>query len=129
MWSNGQKCRVLVLPWSRDHGILWIIGYEIRWYECSHSESLTLFRMDIFRATHGWRGHTNILKWWNLAQLYLTRRRSNTQNYVNRVTYSWFLLTLSFFHWKSANFAISRNTDIDWISVHNLWFFWLLLSL
>ena len=31
----------------------------------------------------------------------------------------WILLTSAFFHRKSANFAISRNTDIDWILVHN----------
>ena len=31
----------------------------------------------------------------------------------------WVLLTSAFFHRKSANFAISRNTDIDCILVHN----------
>ena len=31
----------------------------------------------------------------------------------------WFLLTSAFFHWKSANFAMSRNTDIDCILIHN----------
>ena len=44
---------------------------------------LTLFRMGLFGAAHGWWGpkkphslksitHTRILQWWNLAQLYLT---------------------------------------------------------
>ena len=37
-----KKCRVLVLPWSRSCGILWINEYEIRWYQCSHSENLRL---------------------------------------------------------------------------------------
>ena len=32
---------------------------------------------------------------------------------------SWVLLASSFFYWKLANFAISRNTDIDWIFIHN----------
>ena len=37
-----DKNRVFSLPWSWNCGILWIIGYEIWWYECSHSESLKL---------------------------------------------------------------------------------------
>ena len=39
----------------------------------------------------------------------------------------WFLQTSAFFHWKSATFAISRNTDIDCILIHIssfLNFFW-----
>ena len=31
----------------------------------------------------------------------------------------WVLLTSAFFHRKSANFATSRNTHIDWILIHN----------
>ena len=31
----------------------------------------------------------------------------------------WVLLTSAIFHWKSANFVISRNTDIDFILIHN----------
>ena len=47
--------------------------------------SLTLFRIDFLGAAHGWRGGgggafwpsslksvSHILKWWNLAQIYLT---------------------------------------------------------
>ena len=33
------------------------------------------------------------------------------------------LLTLAFFHQKSANFATSRNPHIDWILIHNFYFF------
>ena len=32
----------------------------------------------------------------------------------------WVLLTSAFFHQKSANFATTRNTGIDWILIHNL---------
>ena len=51
---------------------------------CLRSESapITLFRMGIFGAAHGWGGGqkgpptlksvTHILQWWDLAQLYLT---------------------------------------------------------
>ena len=35
----------------------------------------------------------------------------------------WVLLILAFFHWKSVTFVISRNTDIDSILMHNLYFF------
>ena len=34
----------------------------------------------------------------------------------------WVLLTSVFFQLKSANFAISRNTDIDCILIHNYFF-------
>ena len=34
--------------------------------------------------------------------------------WISRHT-SWVLLTSTFFHWKSAKFAISRNTDVDCI--------------
>ena len=67
------------------------------------------------------RSVTHILRWWKLAQLYLTRRRS--KKYMNHVTHTWVLLTSAFFHQKSANFAISRNTDIDCILIHNFYLF------
>ena len=35
----------------------------------------------------------------------------------------WVLLTSAFFHQKAASFAISRNTDIDCLLVHNFYFF------
>ena len=49
-WYRCGKCEakmdknvecLLALPQSRSCGILWIVGYEIWWYECSHSESLS----------------------------------------------------------------------------------------
>ena len=40
--------------------------------------------------------------------------------YESRDTPSpWVLLTSAFFHRKSENFVISRNTDVDCISIHN----------
>ena len=33
---------------------------------------------------------------------------------------TWVLLASAFFHWKSANFAIPRNTGIDCVRTHNL---------
>ena len=60
---------------------------------------------------------THILQWWNLAQLYLSQRKS--KKYMNHVTHPWVLLTSVFFHRESANFDISRNTDIDCILIHN----------
>ena len=55
--------------------------------------ALTLFRMGFFGAAHGWgskkvpslKSVIHILQWWNLAQLYLTQRRS--KNYINHVTH------------------------------------------
>ena len=59
-----------------------------------HNTILTLFRMGFFGAAHGWgvakrppslKSVTHIIQWWNLAQLYLTQRRS--QKYMNHVTH------------------------------------------
>ena len=38
MWSNGQKCRVLMLRWDWSRGILWIFGYEMR---CNDMNAVT----------------------------------------------------------------------------------------
>ena len=43
--------------------------------------------------------------------------------YESRDTLLEFCLTSAFFDRKSANFAISRNTDIDYILIHNFKFF------
>ena len=40
--------------------------------------------------------------------------------YESRKTPLSVLLSSSFFHQKSANFAISRNTDLDCILIYNL---------
>ena len=51
------------------------------------------------------------LQWWNLAQLHLTKKNQNN------IWITWHtpcvLLKSAFSHWKSANFAISKNTNID----------------
>ena len=41
---------------------------------------------------------------------------------MNHVTHPWVLLTSEIFHLKSANFVMSRNTDIDCILIHNFQF-------
>ena len=46
MWwmsSNGQKCRMLMLPRNWSPGALQIVECEIQWYECTYSKSLKLF--------------------------------------------------------------------------------------
>ena len=63
-----------------------------------------------------------ILQWSNLAQLYLTQRRSK-KIYESRDTPLEFCWHQHFFKRKSANFAISRNTDIDCILIHNFYLF------
>ena len=84
--------------------------------------TLTLLRMGFFGAAHRWhpslKSVTHILRWWNLAQLYLTQRRS--KKYMNHVTHALSSADISIFHRKSANFAISRNTDIDCILIYNV---------
>ena len=46
-----------------------------------------------------------------------------TQKYMHHVTHPLSSADISIFHQKSANFALSKNTDIDCIFVHNLYFF------
>ena len=87
---------------------------------------LTLFRMGFFGAAHGWGGGlfgppsvksaTQILQWWNLAQLYLAREVPKNA----WITWHspWILLASAFFHRKSANFSTSRNPHIDWILIY-----------
>ena len=62
---------------------------------------------------------THILQCSNLAQLYLTQRR--LKKYMNRVTHPLSSADIRIFHRKSANFAVSRNTDIDCILIHNFY--------
>ena len=42
---------------------------------------------------------------------------------LNHVTQPLSSANISIFSWKSANFALSRNTDTDCILVHNFQFF------
>ena len=85
-----------------------------------------IFRGCSWMGGGGQKGHpslksvSHILQWWNLAQLYLTKE--NPKNLWITWHTAWFLLTSAFFHWKSANFVISINTDIDWNLVHNFTF-------
>ena len=60
---------------------------------------------------------TYILQWWNLAQLYLTERRS--KKYINHMAHPLSSADISIFHRKSAIFIISRNTNVDCILMYN----------
>ena len=56
----------------------------------------------------------------NLTQLYLIQR--GFKNYMNNITHPFSSADISIFchqHRKSTNFAISRNTDIHCILIHN----------
>ena len=81
--------------------------------------------MGFFGAGHGWGGggrgkkaplsktcHTypTIIKPGKVIP-YLKKKKL----YINHVTHS----LISILHWKSAKFAISRNTGIDYILMHN----------
>ena len=70
--------------------MLWIIFCEIFRtlisFQNAVQRNVTLFRMGIFGAAHGWGGRgqkgppflesvTHILQWWNLAQLYFARSK------------------------------------------------------
>ena len=79
--------------------------------------------MGLSGAAHGWGGakrahlpkicHTYDETWHSY-----TLPKEDPKIWVMWHT-SWVVLTSAVFHQKSANFAISENTDIDSILVHN----------
>ena len=95
--------------------------------------SLTLFRMGFFGAAHGWgwRVGKKVPSPYNLSHIFCndetwhsyTLPKEDPQNIWVTSHNPWVLLTSAFFHWKSGNFAISRNTDIDCILIHNFYLF------
>ena len=57
-------------------------------------------------------------------------KKQNCQFYpIQDATHPLSSADISIFHRKLANFAISRNTDIDFILIHNFLFFQIFLSL
>ena len=93
---------------------------------------LTLFRMGFSWGSHGWGGGwqkgsssiksvTHLLKWWNLAQLHLSQRRS--KKYMNHVTHPLSSVDISIFSPGISKFCVSRNADIDSILMHNFYLF------
>ena len=68
-----------------------------------------------------------ILTFWNLSHIpcnyetlhNYTLPKEDPKNILITWHTPWVLLTSAFFHRKSANFAISRNTDIDCILIRN----------
>ena len=82
---------------------------------------LTQFRKSFFGAGRWWGGTKKGPPPWNLSHISYSdeTRRSYTLPKENlkliwiRWHTPWVLVTSAFFHRKSANFAISRNTDTD----------------
>ena len=104
---------------------------NVRYVQASYFKSisykcLTLFKMGLFGAAHGWGAkkaplpkicHTYpaIMKLGTVIP-YLKKTQKNIWIMWHTL---WVLLTSAFFHRKSANFAILENTAIDCILVHN----------
>ena len=86
---------------------------------------LTLFRMGIFGAAHGWEGGKrpptlkSVTHIYNEETWHSCTYLKEIKKYMKHVTYPRLLLSSAFFHRKSANFIISRNTDIDCNLIHN----------
>ena len=55
--------------------------------------------------------------------------RKKVKKYMNHVTHLLSFADISIFHRKSANSAVSRNTDIDCFLIHNFHLFQFFLSL
>ena len=91
---------------------------------------LTLFSMGLFGAAHGMmedEGGQEDSLIPQICHTYSTMMKLGTvipflkkfQNYMNHVTHLVSSANITIFHWKSANFVISRNVNIDSILVHN----------
>ena len=88
--------------------------------------SFTLFRMGLFGVGHGWVGPkrpyflksvTNpaIMKLGTVIH-YLKKIKKISESRDTLLDFCW---DQHFFDRKSVTFFISRNTDIDWILIHN----------
>ena len=92
---------------------------------CRKCSSLTLFRMGLFVATHGWGAqpplhkicHTNptVMKFGTVIPYPMKIQKI----YKSHDTFILVLLTSAFFLRKSAIFVISSNSDTDRILIHN----------
>ena len=88
-----------------------------------------LLRVGIFGAAHGWGDKKASLP--NVCHTYPAMKKlskvipylKKIQKYINHVTHPLSSADISIFHRKSANFAISINTDIDCNLKHNFQFF------
>ena len=87
--------------------------------------------MGIFRAAHGW-GEVKKAPLPKICHTYPTMMKLGTvipypkkirKIYESRDTPVEFCSHRHFFHRKSINFAISRNTDIDCNLIHNFYLF------
>ena len=84
---------------------------------------LTLFRIGFLGAAH----FLSPLPLNKIRHTYPTMMKLGTimpylreiQKCINHVTHQLSSADISIFSRKSANFATSRNTDIDWILIHN----------
>ena len=93
---------------------------------------LNLFRIGLFGAAHGWGGGVQKssppTKLWHISynveigHSYILPKEDPKNIWITWHTPA-ALLTSAFFHQKPANFAISRNTDIDCVLMHNFSFF------
>ena len=90
---------------------------------------LTLFRIDLFGEAHGCGGKKTPLP--KICHTYPAMMKlgpvipyiKKIQKYINHVANSLSSADINIFHWKSENFAISRNEDIDCILMNNFQLF------
>ena len=102
------------------------------WFACLYLPKYidaSLFRMGLFGAAHWWGGGKKAslpkIQWsYNDETWYKHVLHKEDLKYIWITWHTpWILLTSEFFQRKSANLAISRNTNIDCILVHNFCFF------
>ena len=82
-------------------------------------------QMGLFGTANGWREGKNLshISCYNETWPSYTLPNEDPKNMWTTWLTTWFLLTSVFFHRKSANFAISRYTDIDCILIHSFLLF------
>ena len=112
-WSQASSCHKNLAQNEMNKGRFNPIQYGLFWGCSRMGESQ--------KGLPSLKSVTHILQWWNLAQIYLPKE--DRKNIWITWHTPWVLLTSAFFHRKSANFAISRHTDIDCILIHNFCLF------
>ena len=118
-WTEHFVC----LKWRLKKTICQWIPSVMRFTFVEWTSALTLFRMGFFRAAHGLGGGGSHISYNVEAWHRYTLPKEDPKNIWITWHIPWVLLRSAFFHQKSANLAISRNTDVDCILISNFYLF------
>ena len=121
--STRNMLKLNLIPWRQKDPSL-VSSKSCKFFETPLD--LTLLRMGFFGSAYGWEAkrhppvsktcHTNatIMKLGTVIS-YLKKIQKIYESRGTPLSSA----DISIFHWKSANFAVSKNADIDCILIHS----------